>query len=114
MPVNAFSLANLASHKPEAQHPSKYSSIRLASDHIEKDLRARRTFAPESFPISVSILRFDRIFSSSTTKEGEGTRDRSKRAKAPGPELWVGNIRKQAEFLGCVASRAIRGCSTYP
>src|SRR3546814_13858463 len=59
------------------------------SDHIEKALSAARTRAPDASPIARSTARLARTFAASTTKAGEGTRVRSKRAKAPGSPALV-------------------------
>src|SRR3546814_4269348 len=48
-----------------------------------------RSRAPDASPIARSTARLARTFAASTTKAGEGTRVRSKRAKAPGSPALV-------------------------
>ncbi len=75
--LKAFSMSSVA---PVTVDPS---------DHIEKALSAASTRAPDASPIWRSTDRLARTFAASTTKAGEGTRVRSKWAKAPGSPALV-------------------------
>src|SRR3546814_2020394 len=74
---------------PEAQTPSRYSATTLPSDHMEKALRAASIRMPARSRTSFNIAKLRRTAASSTTKLGEGTRFRSKCAKAPGSPAFV-------------------------
>src|SRR3546814_19707339 len=75
------------------------------SDHIEKALSAASTRAPDASPIWRSTARLARTFAASTTKAGDGTRVRSKRAKAPGSPARVSMTRSEERRVGkeCVS-----------
>src|SRR3546814_339774 len=85
---------------PEAQTPSRYSAMTGPRDHMEKALSAPSTLMPARSPMSRRSDRLRRTAASSTTKAGEGTRLRSKRAKAAGsPALVSMGIPFDAVFL---------------